>query len=212
MNKAALRWVVGHPERDPCYCLATGLEVEIDVGCGKTRRGPRFLLAVRVEPKRRHTWRLWDSKNKEWLSDDLGDDRMEARDKAEDIIRALMRSQKVEAANELPLCDRCGHQPAKDYDVRLCSECFDHVTVGLSTLQVNLLQRARDAAISIPLEHTEIAAANGLVARHLARTHRPGKTSSILAARPRYRKGTIRHLSLTVAGVDFIDSLRGGGA
>lgn len=117
-----------------------------------------------------------------------------------------------EAANELPLCNRCGHEPTKDYDVRLCRECFDHVTAGLSALQVDLLKRARGAATSIPLEPTEIPAANGLATRHLARTHRPGKTSSILAARPRYRKGTVRRLSLTVAGIDFIDSQTGGQA
>lgn len=93
---APLVWKVGHPDRDPCHCLATGLEVEIDVGCGQKRRGPRFLLAVRIVPLRPHTWRLWDSKNKEWLSDDLGADRSVARDEGEAILRTLQASQKTE--------------------------------------------------------------------------------------------------------------------
>ena len=118
----------------------------------------------------------------------------------------------VTAANDLPLCDRCGYQPAKHYDVRLCLECFTHVTKGLSDIQVDLLQRARDSTTSIPLEHSEIPAANGLAARHLARTHRTGKTSSILAARPKYRKGSVRRLALTFAGIDFMDSSKVGGA
>lgn len=94
---APMRWVVGHPERDPCYCLATGPDVAIDIGCGETRRGHRFLLAVRVAPGRPHTWRLWDSKNKEWLSDDLGPEQTQARDEAESIIRGLMKPQTPEA-------------------------------------------------------------------------------------------------------------------
>lgn len=125
---------------------------------------------------------------------------------SEITVTSIGERARLTAANDLPLCDRCGHQPAKSYDVRLCSECFTHVTKGLSALQVGLLQRARDATTSIPLEHSEIPAANGLAARHLVRTHRAGKTSSVLAARPRYRTGTVRRMALTVAGIDFIDS------
>lgn len=116
------------------------------------------------------------------------------------------------AANDLPLCDRCGTEPTRNYEVRLCGGCFAHVTRGLSALQLELLRRARAAARSIPLELAEIPAANGLAARRLVWTFRSGKTSSILAARPRYAKGTRRMMGLTVAGVDFIDSRKVGGA
>ncbi len=83
-----MNWTVGHPHRDPCYCLATGPLVPIDAGFGSIRYGPRFLLAMRGGLP--ETWRLWDSKLKEWLSDDLGSDRDKARDDAEVIVGRLM--------------------------------------------------------------------------------------------------------------------------
>ena len=114
------------------------------------------------------------------------------------------------AANELPQCERCSYQPARDYDVRMCDECFGRATSKLSALQLGLLGRANDALLSTPLEHSEIPAANGLVARGLARTHRDGQTSTILAARRRYRTGSIRRMNLTSAGAAFMRSQIGG--
>ena len=113
------------------------------------------------------------------------------------------------AANDAPVCDRCGCQPVKNYDVRLCGECFARAITRLSSLQVALLHQTAKSG-SIPLAHGEIPAANGLVARGLAVTHRSGRTSSILAARPKYRKGSVRRMHLTMAGAAFIGSPKGG--
>ncbi len=112
-----------------------------------------------------------------------------------------------EAANELAQCERCSQLPVLDYAVRMCRGCFARATAKLSALQLILLRRANDAAVSTPLEHSEIPAANGLVARGLARTHRDGRIGTILAARTRYRVGTTRRMHLTSAGVAFLRSV-----
>lgn len=115
------------------------------------------------------------------------------------------------AANDMPACERCCHRAVLNYDVRLCKGCFARATAKLSVLQLDLLQRAKGATLPIALDHSEIAAANGLVARGLAGTRREGRTSSILAARAKYRKGSVRRMHLTCAGVMFVKSLDRGG-
>lgn len=89
LEEALVNWIVGHPDRDPCYCLATGELVRGRTpprDTGDLRELPRFLLAVRVAPDTPHSWRLWDRSAHGWISDDLGTDRDVARDQAETII------------------------------------------------------------------------------------------------------------------------------
>ena len=83
-------WTVGHPWREPSHGLATGEFVQVHVGCGKERTVRRFLLAMRPHPGHPMSWRLWDRKDKVWMSDDLGTDRDVARELAEKIILGVL--------------------------------------------------------------------------------------------------------------------------
>lgn len=83
-------WYTGHPDRSPCYCLATGPEVEFPIGGGEVRRGPRFLLAMQPNAPDPMTWRLWDSAHRRYITGDLGRDRKLARISAQaTIVRVL---------------------------------------------------------------------------------------------------------------------------
>jgi hypothetical protein len=118
------------------------------------------------------------------------------------------------AANEAPKCTKCYARASASDCAGWCTTCYYAAIAKLSVRQLALMCRAFEAGaedpslssrFSIVLERHELAAARGLVHRKLARTYRPSKRS--WSARPNYLPGSRRELTLTPAGVAFVEKM-----